>query len=125
MILYKSSFSKFLFRFIQLIKRIEPGLFECTGWYTLNERSTVLTMPRFMTKKELSENKYLVDKNYHEQMTMAEVGQLENELEFYQRCHAVTASILKMHETEYITHIQQGQTTQQQPLHVLFVGIIN
>lgn len=75
-----------------------------------------------MTKKELLENKYPIDKHYHEQMTMAEVSQLENELEFYQRSHAVTASILKMHEQEYITQIQQGQMTSQQHVHILFIG---
>jgi hypothetical protein len=79
-------------------------------------------MPRFMTKKELQENKYVIDKHYHEQMTIAEISQLETELEFYQRSHAVTASILKMHETEYINQIQQGQVTAQQPMHILFIG---
>ncbi|UJR27681.1 hypothetical protein I4U23_008959 [Adineta vaga] len=102
--------------------RIEPGLFECTGWYTASETSNVLTMPRFMTKKELLENKYSIDKHYHEQMTIAEVSQFETELEFYQRSHAVTASILKMHEAEYISQIQQGQLTQQYHLHVLFIA---
>ncbi|CAF2350463.1 unnamed protein product [Rotaria sp. Silwood2] len=102
--------------------RIEPGLFECTGWYTTSETSSILTMPRFMTKKELLENKYSIDKNYHEQMTMVDISQLENELEFYQRSHAVTASILKMHEHEYITQIQQGQSSTQQHLHILFVA---
>ncbi|CAF3432324.1 unnamed protein product [Rotaria sp. Silwood1] len=102
--------------------RIEPGLFECTGWYTASETSTVVTMPRFMTKKELLENKYPIDKNYREQMTMADISQLENELEFYQRSHAVTASILKMHEHEFITQIQQGQILPQQYCHILFVA---
>jgi hypothetical protein len=82
-------------------------------------------MPRFLTKKELLENKYGIDKNYHEQMNIAEVSQLETELEFYQRCHAVTASILKMHETEYIAQIQQGQATVHQNMHVLFIGRID
>jgi hypothetical protein len=81
-------------------------------------------MPKFLTKKEFTENKYSIDKQYREQMTYAEVAQLETELEFYQRCHAVTASILKMHETEYITQIQQGQVSPQQPLHILFIGRI-
>ena len=40
-------------------------------------------MPRFMTKKELLENKYVIDKHYHEQITMAEISHLETELEFY------------------------------------------
>jgi len=106
-----------------LLQRIEPGLFECTGWYTASETSNVLTMPRFMTKKELLENKYAIDKHYHEQMSMAEVSQLETELEFYQRSHAVATSILKMHEHEYITQIQQGQMSPQQPLHILFIGM--
>ncbi|CAF3656841.1 unnamed protein product [Rotaria sordida] len=102
--------------------RIEPGLFECTGWYTTSETSNIITMPRFMTKKELLENKYSIDKNYREQMTIPEVSQFENELEFYQRSHAVAASILKMHEQEHITQIQQGQITPQQQLHILFIA---
>ncbi|CAF1303483.1 unnamed protein product [Adineta steineri] len=102
--------------------RIEPGLFECTGWYTVNEASNVLTMPRFMTKKELLENKYVIDKQYHEHMSLAEVSQYETELEFYQRSHAVTSSILKMHESEYISQIQQGQMSPQQQIHILFIA---
>ncbi len=103
--------------------RIEPGLFECTGWYTASETSDVLTMPRFMTKKELLENKYVIDKNYHEQMTIGEISHLETELEFYQRSHVVASNILKIHENEYITQIQQGQATAQQQMNVLFIGI--
>ncbi len=76
-----------------------------------------------MTTKYILENKYGIDKHYHEQMNIVEVSQLETELEFYQRSHAVTASILKMHESEYISQIQQGQTTPHQPLHILFIGI--
>jgi ubiquitin-associated SH3 domain-containing protein len=102
--------------------RLEPGLFECTGWYTASETSNVLTMPKFLTKKEFLENKYVIDKHYQEQMSVTDVSQLENELEFYQRSHAVTASILKMHETEYVTQIQQGQITAQQPMHILFIA---
>lgn len=79
-------------------------------------------MPRFMTKKELLENKYPIEKQYHEQMTLADISKLENESEFYQRSHTVTATILKMHETEYITAIQQGQTSMQHPIHILFIG---
>jgi hypothetical protein len=99
-------------------------LFECTGWYTASETSKVLTMPRFMTKKELLENKYVVDKHYREQMTITDISRLETELEFYERSHAVTTSILKMHESEYITQIQQGQTTPRQNVHILFVGMM-
>ncbi len=77
-----------------------------------------------MTKKEFLENKYAVDKHYHEQMSIAELSRLENELEFYQRSHTITTSILKMHETEYITQIQQGQAAHQQQLHILFIGQI-
>ncbi|CAF3545450.1 unnamed protein product [Rotaria socialis] len=106
----------------KLKMRIEPGIFECTGWYTADGNNDTLTMPRFMTKKELLENKYVIDKNYHEQMSMVDLSHLENELEFYQRCHAVTANILKMHEQEYINNIQQGQTSPQQNVHILFVA---
>lgn len=101
---------------------MEPGLFECTGWYTVSETSNVLTMPRFMTKKEYLENKYPIDKQYRENMTITELSQLETELEFYQRSHAVTANILKMHENEYITQIQQGQASIQNQVHILFIG---
>jgi len=76
-----------------------------------------------MTKKELLENKYVIDKTYHEQMTIAEISKLETELEFYQRSHTVTANILKIHENEYITQLQQGQTTSQHPMHILFIGM--
>lgn len=76
-----------------------------------------------MTKKELIENKYSIDKHYAEHMTIAEVSQFETELEFYQRSHAVTTSILKMHEAEYISQIQQGQLSSQYHLHILFIGI--
>lgn len=75
-----------------------------------------------MTKKELLENKYPIEKQYHEQMTLGDISKLETELEFYQRSHTVTSSILKMHETDYITSIQQGQANVQQPVHILFIG---
>lgn len=81
-------------------------------------------MPRFMTKKEFLENKYPIEKNYHEQMTIGDVSRLETELEFYQRCHVVTENLLKLHENEYITQIQQGHLTPQYPLHILFIGMI-
>ncbi len=77
-----------------------------------------------MTKKELLENKYPIDKNYHEQMTIGEISQLESELEFYQRSHAVATAILKMHENEFITQIQQGQVSSQHHIHILFIGRI-
>ena len=102
--------------------RLEPGLFECTGWYTTEGAKPSLTMPRFLTKKEFLENKYSIEKNYREQMTYNEISQIETELEFYQRSHAVTASILNMHENEMISQIQQGQITAQQNLHILFIG---
>ncbi|CAF1076462.1 unnamed protein product [Rotaria sordida] len=102
--------------------RIEPGLFECTAWYITNEKSNVLTMPQFMTKIELLENKYPIDKNYHEQMNIVEISQLETELEFYERSHTVTSTILKMHENEFITQIQQGQLTLQNQIHILFIA---
>jgi len=81
-------------------------------------------MPRFMTKKELLENKYPIEKTYSEQMNLSEVSQLETELEFYERSHAVAAAILKMHENEFITQIQQGKVSSQQHVHILFIGII-
>ena len=101
---------------------LEPGLFECTGWYVASESNNALIMPKFLTKKEFLENKYAVDKHYREHITYADVSRAETELEFYQRSHAVTTSILKMHETDYITQIQQGQCSPQQNLHVLFIG---
>jgi hypothetical protein len=75
-----------------------------------------------MTKKELLENKYPIDKNYHEQMSITEISQLETELEFYERSHTIAVSILKMHENELITQIQQGQLSSQHPVHILFIG---
>ena len=81
-------------------------------------------MPRFLTKKEFLENKYLIDKNYREQMTCAQISQVESESEFYQRSHTVTASILKTHENEYVNLIQQGQCSPQQSVHILFIGEI-
>jgi len=77
-----------------------------------------------MTKKELVENKFPIDKNYHEQMNLDDILQFENELEFYERSHAVAASILKSHENELIQYIHQGQVTPQHHLHVLFIGKI-
>ena len=109
-------------RCVLMIRSLEPGLFECTGWYVASESNNALIMPRFLTKKEFLENKYSVDKHYREQMTNTEISQVETELEFYQRSHAVTTSILKMHENEYISQIQQGQSSPQQNLHVLFIG---
>jgi hypothetical protein len=82
-------------------------------------------MPRFLTKKEFLENKYFIDKNYREQMTYAEISQVESELEFYQRSHAVTASLIKIHENDHIMQIQQGQCSVQQSLHILFIGRID
>ncbi|CAF3946675.1 unnamed protein product, partial [Rotaria sp. Silwood1] len=102
--------------------RIEPGLFECTAWYVTNEKKNVLTMPQFMTKTELLENKYPIDKYYHEQMNIDEIGQIETELEFYERSHSVTSTILKMHENEFISQIQQEQLTIQHNIHILFIA---
>jgi hypothetical protein len=81
-------------------------------------------MPQFMTKKELVDNKYPIDKTYHEQMTIPEVSQYETELEFYERSHAVAAAILKMHENEFISQIQQGHVSSQHHVHILFIGKI-
>jgi hypothetical protein len=75
-----------------------------------------------MTKKELLENKYPIEKNYREQMDINQISNLETELEFYQRSHTITTNILQIHEHEYITQIQQGQITAQQPMHILFIG---
>ncbi len=75
-----------------------------------------------MTRKELLDHKFMIDKNYREQMNIAEISQLETELEFYQRSHAVATAILGMHENEYINQLQQGQSSVQQPIHILFVG---
>jgi hypothetical protein len=115
-------FSGLILMDILLSNRIEPGLFECTGWYTKDETSQILTMPKFLTKKELIDNKYPIDKHYREQMNIAAISQFETELEFYQRSHAVATAILAMHENEYISQIQQGQISAQQQIHILFVG---
>jgi hypothetical protein len=82
-------------------------------------------MPKFMTKKELLENKYPIDKTYSEQMNIADISQLENELEYYERSHSVAAAILKMHENEFITQIQQGQISSEHHIHILFIGKIS
>ncbi|CAF3847147.1 unnamed protein product [Rotaria sp. Silwood1] len=79
-------------------------------------------MPQFMTKTELLENKYPIDKYYHEQMNIDEIGQIETELEFYERSHSVTSTILKMHENEFISQIQQEQLTIQHNIHILFIA---
>lgn len=81
-------------------------------------------MPKFLTKKELLENKYPIDKNYHEYMNLTDISKLETELEYYQRSHAVASAILKYHENEFITQVQQGQMTSQHHIHVLFIGKI-
>ncbi|CAF3002040.1 unnamed protein product [Rotaria socialis] len=102
--------------------RIEPGLFECTGWYVDGRKSNVLAMPQFMTKTEVLENRYPIDKHYREQMNTIEISQLETELEFYERSHTVTSTILKMHENEFITQVKQGQLTLQDHVHILFIA---
>lgn len=79
-------------------------------------------MPRFLTKKELVENQYSIDKNYHEQMSISEISRSESESDYYERSHRVTTAILKQHENDLITQIQQGQTSVQDQLHVLFIG---
>ena len=81
-------------------------------------------MPQFMTKKELLENKYPIDKTYLEQMTLTDISQLETELEYYERSHTVANAIVKTHETEFITQIQQGQISPQHNVHILFIGKI-
>ena len=97
---------------------IEPGLFECTGWYANTQaQHPQLTMPRFLTEKELLDNKYPIEKTYREQMNLLELSQFESELEFYQRSHAVTAAILQMHEAELI-----GEDSSYSHRHILFVG---
>ncbi|CAF0887767.1 unnamed protein product, partial [Didymodactylos carnosus] len=101
--------------------RIEPGLFECTGWY-VNETTDTLQMPRFMTKKELIENKYKIDKSYKEQMSFSTLSRLEDELEFYERSHLVTSQILKIHENELIQQVQEGIGSASTSSHVLFIA---
>lgn len=76
-----------------------------------------------MTKAEFLENKYPIDKNYHEQMTTWDISQIETELEFYERSHSVTSNILKMHENDFIVQIKQGQCTTKDIMHILFIGI--
>ena len=104
------------------ISRIEPGLFECTAWYTASRANDVLTMPKFMTTKELLDNKYPIEKNYSEQMNLSELSRLETELEFYERSHAVTSAILQIHEKEYIDQINTEQSLMEDHQHILFVG---
>lgn len=79
---------------------IEPGLFECTGWYP--------KLPRFLTKKEFIENKYLIEKNHQ---ALLDLVPFESEFEYYHRSHAVTKAILHLHE-------------QEDDLQILFVGKI-
>ena len=75
-----------------------------------------------MTKKELIDNKYPIDKNYREQMNLTLISQLETDMEFYERSHTVTAAILKIHEDDYITQIKQGHISVEQHIHILFIG---
>ena len=77
-----------------------------------------------MTKAELLENRYPIDKNYCERMNITDISQLETELGFYERSHTVTSTILKIHENEFITQMKQGQLTLQDHVHILFIGII-
>ncbi|CAF0987358.1 unnamed protein product [Adineta ricciae] len=102
--------------------RIEPGLFEYTTWYANDETTDSLEMPRFLTKKELLENQYSIDKNYHEQMSISEISRSETESDYYERSHRVTTAILKQHENDLITQVQQGQTSTHDHLHVLFIA---
>lgn len=81
-------------------------------------------MPQFMTETELLENRFPIDKHYHEQMSISEIAQLETELEYYERSHNITSGILRMHENELISQIQDGQLTIQDHMHVLFIGIV-
>lgn len=79
-------------------------------------------MPTFMTTKELLDNKYPIDKNYSQQINLTELSRLETELEFYERSHAVTATILQMHENEFINQIQTEHLSIEEHRHILFVG---
>ena len=103
-----------------LHNRIEPGLFECTGWYTKDDTSEILTMPKFLTRKELVDNRYPIDKNYREQMNVAAVSRFETELQLYQRSHAVATAILAMHENEYISQIPT-RTNVNSTAHTYFI----
>ena len=76
-----------------------------------------------MTTEEFLENKYPVNENYHQQMTLAKLNQCESEFECYHRSHTITSNVLKMHE-EHILLSQQGQLTPQEDLHILFVGMM-
>ncbi|UJR21735.1 hypothetical protein I4U23_024810 [Adineta vaga] len=102
--------------------RIEPGLLEYITPYTTDETINDLTIPRFLTKKELLENQYPIEKNYHEQMNISDISPLETEFDYYERSHHVTTSIQKLHENELITQIQQEQVSVQDHLHILFIA---
>lgn len=71
-------------------------------------------MPKFMTHKELIDNKYPIDKTYHEQMNSIDISRLETD---YERNHTVTSSILQIHEKESIIQIST-----EQHRHILFIG---
>lgn len=75
--------------FLFLVQRIESGLFECTGWYP--------NVPNFLTKKELLENKYPIEKNYYQYV---ELSPSETEVELYHRNNLVTKSIVESHEND-------------------------
>lgn len=79
-------------------------------------------MPKFMTTKELLDNKYPIEKNYSEKINLSQLSRLETELEFYERSHAVTSAILQMHENEYIDQINTDQLSIEDHRHILFVG---
>ncbi|CAF4392972.1 unnamed protein product [Adineta steineri] len=72
--------------------------------YIINETSNILTMSRCMTKKE-------------KQISIFELFQFENELEFYKQSHTIATTILNI-------QIQQEQTSTQYHIHILFIGII-
>ncbi|CAF1101554.1 unnamed protein product, partial [Didymodactylos carnosus] len=100
--------------------RIEPGLFECTGWY-LDEISGKYLQPQFMTKDELIASHYPIDKSYKEHLSLNVLAHAENELEYYERSHLIASVIMKQHEQELINHIQADKVNVNTASHVLLV----
>ena len=78
-------------------------------------------MPQFLTDDEFRANKHSIERNYREQLTLVDLSHLETDLQFYERNHAVTAAILKMHEEEFAS---EGRASASSALHILFVGTV-
>ena len=73
--------------------RLEPGLFEWLGWYTMG-------LPKLLSPQEFKEFGFNVSFNHNPVCPISKFNMHETTEQYYERCAKVTQEILKTHEND-------------------------